>query len=250
MKLTVKEAKMLRQIARGDALPTSAKDAEIMQSLLERGAVARISGEIRIAPEGRQAMRRQKLAQEEEQLYAAQHQDRITLPPASEQLAGVSEQAKEGEGRQGTCNRSKKKTGSYKAHAAPVRLNRSESPLAQLALRKRPDGTPYLKPHLVTAGERLRQDFEKGQVGPSLGINWDRLGEVAGSVSKNARNRAEGRILSGAASSARQRFRAAMHVLCRGGAVRRSCRRLLLPQGIGRNRTVKAMACPLGKTDP
>lgn len=56
-----------------------------------------------------------------------------------------------------------------------LRVNLSESPLAGLARRKGSDGKPFLGPELVQAGERLREDFERAQMGPRLGQNWDRF---------------------------------------------------------------------------
>ncbi len=54
-------------------------------------------------------------------------------------------------------------------------VNLSESPLAGLARRKGSDGKPFLGPELVQAGERLREDFERAQMGPRVGQNWDRF---------------------------------------------------------------------------
>nr|WP_322786787.1 DUF6456 domain-containing protein [Sedimentitalea nanhaiensis] len=56
-----------------------------------------------------------------------------------------------------------------------VRYNMSESPLAALARRKDRDGKPFLDDSLVGAGERLREDFELAQMGPSIAQNWDRF---------------------------------------------------------------------------
>jgi hypothetical protein len=56
-----------------------------------------------------------------------------------------------------------------------MRVNLAESPLATLARRKGPDGKPFLTPDLVQAGERLREDFERAQMGPRLGQNWERF---------------------------------------------------------------------------
>lgn len=56
-----------------------------------------------------------------------------------------------------------------------VRVNLSESPLAGLARRKGSDGKPFLGPELVQAGERLREEFERAQMGPRVGQNWDRF---------------------------------------------------------------------------
>ncbi|MCU4651854.1 DUF6456 domain-containing protein [Roseibacterium sp. SDUM158016] len=56
-----------------------------------------------------------------------------------------------------------------------VRVNLSECPLAAFARRKGPDGKPFLTPDLVQAGEKLREDFERAQMGPRTGQNWERF---------------------------------------------------------------------------
>ncbi len=55
------------------------------------------------------------------------------------------------------------------------RYNTNESPLTALARRRDKDGQPFLSPELVTAGERLREDFELAQLGPRVAQNWDRF---------------------------------------------------------------------------
>jgi hypothetical protein len=56
-----------------------------------------------------------------------------------------------------------------------MRVNLAESPLATLARRKGNDGKPFLSADLVQAGEKLREDFERAQMGPRVGQNWDRF---------------------------------------------------------------------------
>lgn len=56
-----------------------------------------------------------------------------------------------------------------------VRYNIAESPLAALARRKDRDGQPFLTGDMVRAGERLREDFELAQIGPSVAQNWERF---------------------------------------------------------------------------
>lgn len=56
-----------------------------------------------------------------------------------------------------------------------LRVNLAESPLAGLARRKGHDGRAFLDMDLVQAGERLREDFERAQMGPRVGQNWDRF---------------------------------------------------------------------------
>lgn len=54
-----------------------------------------------------------------------------------------------------------------------IRYNIAESPVAGLARRKDRDGNPFLAVELVTAAERLREDFELAQMGPKVAQNWD-----------------------------------------------------------------------------
>ena len=61
------------------------------------------------------------------------------------------------------------------AASRKLRVNLAESPLAVLARRKGADGTPFLSADLVQAGERLREDFERAQMGPRVGQNWERF---------------------------------------------------------------------------
>ncbi|ALG91899.1 MULTISPECIES: DUF6456 domain-containing protein [Actibacterium] len=56
-----------------------------------------------------------------------------------------------------------------------LRYNLAESPLALLARRKDKGGNPFLTSDLVSAGERLREDFELAQMGPRVTQNWDRF---------------------------------------------------------------------------
>ncbi len=56
-----------------------------------------------------------------------------------------------------------------------IRVNLAESPVQVLARRRDSDGKPYLEPELVTAAERLREDFELAQMGPRVAQNWERF---------------------------------------------------------------------------
>lgn len=58
---------------------------------------------------------------------------------------------------------------------ATVRVNLSESPLGGLARKRDRDGKPFLPLDLVSAGERLREDYERAQMGPRVGQNWERF---------------------------------------------------------------------------
>ncbi len=56
-----------------------------------------------------------------------------------------------------------------------IRVNLAESPLAMLARRKGQDGKPFLSMDLVQAGEKLREDFERAQMGPRVAQNWEKF---------------------------------------------------------------------------
>ncbi len=66
-----------------------------------------------------------------------------------------------------------------------VRYNLAESPLTALARRRDKDGAVFLTDDLVSAGERLREDFELAQMGPRVAQNWDRFLTAGGRGSFN-----------------------------------------------------------------
>ena len=188
--MTDKLMNTLEQIARKKQVAKTCEKAEQIKTLLRNGTIKhQPDGCLTITPEGRQALRRWKLAKDEEQIFASQHQARVSAP-ASEKLGNPE--------------------GNVAQPARTPRRNLAESPLALLAMRKRTDGSPYLEPHQVDAGERLRGDFERGRLSPSLGIDWARLGETSGAVSKKARSRQDRADLSASALDAQQRFRHAV----------------------------------------
>lgn len=86
-----------------------------------------------------------------------------------------------------------------------VCVNQAESPLTALARIKGRGGELFLEPSQVEAGERLRSDFTRGQMQPSLGQRWEpvRMGRQTGSSGGAAE-------LTGAAMSARLRVDAAL----------------------------------------
>ncbi|MEL6582767.1 MAG: DUF6456 domain-containing protein [Pseudomonadota bacterium] len=83
-------------------------------------------------------------------------------------------------------------------------INIAESPLGMLARRKSADGSPFLNSSEIEAGERLREDFERAQLGPSITQNWDRFLSAgraegfapwgAGDGSQAARDRVSGAL--------------------------------------------------------
>jgi DNA-binding CsgD family transcriptional regulator len=56
-----------------------------------------------------------------------------------------------------------------------MNVNLGETPLGWLARRKGPDGSAFLSPEEVVAGERLREDFELAQLGPKVAQDWTRF---------------------------------------------------------------------------
>lgn len=56
---------------------------------------------------------------------------------------------------------------------ARIRYSVAESPVSALSRRKGKDGNPFLSDALVSAAERLREDFELAQMGPKVAQNWD-----------------------------------------------------------------------------
>jgi len=56
-----------------------------------------------------------------------------------------------------------------------MRYNASESPIAAMSRRKGKDGEPFLNADLVSAAERLREDFELSQMGPRVAQNWEKF---------------------------------------------------------------------------
>lgn len=57
-----------------------------------------------------------------------------------------------------------------------VVVNAAESPLAWLAGRKNRDGTPFLDPASLEAGERFRRDLTMAGIMPGVTVDWSRFG--------------------------------------------------------------------------
>lgn len=83
-----------------------------------------------------------------------------------------------------------------------VLVDGDESPLGALARRRGPDGAPFLAPEAMAAAERLRADFERGQLQPRVTANW------AAPINRGRRSGDPGGMaeLTDAALAARQRF--------------------------------------------
>lgn len=105
------------------------------------------------------------------------------------------------------------KTQTGDAPAAPRRRMRYcavETPLLALARRRDKTGQPFLADELVTAGERLREDFELSQMGPKLAQNWE--GFLTGGVQggRVQGGRAGGETMAQGPAAARARVTAAL----------------------------------------
>lgn len=86
-----------------------------------------------------------------------------------------------------------------------VLANLEESPVAALARRPGRNGEPWLSAHTVAAAERLRRDFEVGQLQPRVTANW------SASINRGRRAaKADLTDLTDMALAARLRFEAAM----------------------------------------
>lgn len=98
------------------------------------------------------------------------------------------------------------------------RINLGETPLGWLARRRSPDGSRFLTVPEVEAGERLREDFERAQIGPRVTQDWSRF--LAPSDGAQG-----GRSPALGPADARRRFAAAMEALGPGlaDAAMRSC---------------------------
>lgn len=97
--------------------------------------------------------------------------------------------------------------GADQAEPKQHKVNIADSPITLLARRKGKDGKSFLSADLVTAGERLREDFELSQMGQKTTQNWESFltGPVdGGSTGAGNESRSSGAI---------GRFKAAMAAL-------------------------------------
>jgi hypothetical protein len=83
-----------------------------------------------------------------------------------------------------------------------------ESPVEVLGRRRDKDGNAFIDPELVDAAERIRQDFELAQMGPSITQNWERF--LSGPVDQS---RSGSSLGEGSAAAARARVAAALRDL-------------------------------------
>lgn len=156
------KAVVLRQGADGDQTRTAVVDRRVAQAFAVKdwiscvqkgGKLARYS----ITNVGKTALKRLLEEDRKRRLGTAGFAEGPTVFQGQHAQWGARSVAKEGGKRE------------------RLRVNLSESPLGGLARRKGPDGKVFLGPDLVQAGERLREDFERAQMGPRVGQNWDRF---------------------------------------------------------------------------
>jgi hypothetical protein len=116
--------------------------AEAVGPLVARGLVANNGHGMFVITKVGAAVLRRSLAGEDE--YAAQHQRRARIVVQDEE------------------------TGAFSAT-----VNRDESPLSRLRHRKDRDGRPLIDEVAFAAGERLRSDYDRGQLMPRITANWN-----------------------------------------------------------------------------
>lgn len=89
-----------------------------------------------------------------------------------------------------------------------VEINVAESPLAMLYRRRNADGEGFISENEFRAGERLRADFTRGSLMPSVTMRWD-----AGSVGSGGRGTGGMAELTDIALASRQRVERALEAV-------------------------------------
>ena len=154
----MEKAVIVRDMPDGQTMRTAVVDRPLAEAMALKDWIAMVSdGRIsryRITNPGRMALKRFMAEEEAMRVGMGEGAD-----PCSEQHRDWV--------RRNSASDGNKKRG--------IRYNAAESPISALARRKNKDGTPFLAPELVAAGERLREDFELAQIGPRVAQNWDRF---------------------------------------------------------------------------
>lgn len=154
----MEKAVVVRDMPDGQTLRTAVIDRALAEAMALKDWLAPLSqGRIsryRIAASGRMALKR---------FMAREEAMRVGMGEGADPCA---EQHRDWVKRNASGDTNKKRG---------IRYNAAESPLSTLSRRKDKDGNPFLTPDLVAAGERLREDFELAQLGPSVAQNWDRF---------------------------------------------------------------------------
>ncbi len=175
----------------GTTTRTAVVDREIAQAMALKGwisckAPSRISRYV-ITAEGRTALT-ELMAQMENRAQSGFAEAQAGFAPASSGWQGDSTEDRRGSGRS--------------------RYGVPDSPLMLLARRRDKDGQPFLSDALVAAGERLREDFELAQIGPSVTQNWDRF-----LTGRDRSGSGRGRDVDAGPAAARDRVAAALRDL-------------------------------------
>ncbi len=166
----MEKAVVVRDTAEGGATRTAVVDSTIAQAMALKDWIACVTpGRIaryRITAAGRAALT-QLMAEQENRLRG--------FAEAQTGFAGqVSGRAAEAEMERQALD----------PRGARTRFAVSDSPLAALARRRERDGTPFLSDDLVSAGERLREDFELSQMGQRPGQTGDQFLTAGGTTSR------------------------------------------------------------------
>jgi hypothetical protein len=154
-----------------------AVDPDTVATLEARGLIEPVNDGLAISASGAALLRRRMAGGDD--AFAAQHQERGSVE-IEDALVGRRR----------------------------VTVNHDESPLAWLRRRKDRDGRPLVDATEFSAGERLRSDYERGQLMPRVTANW------TASVAAGRRDGAGGIAdLTDAALGARRRVEAALTAL-------------------------------------
>ena len=97
------------------------------------------------------------------------------------------------------------------AEPVAITVNLGESPLGWLSKRRNQKGRPFLSDEQVSAGERLRGDFEHARMGVRVTQDWRRF--LCAGVDESANSAAGPRMVQGSAESARKRVLEALEAL-------------------------------------
>jgi hypothetical protein len=159
----MEKAVVVRDGADGASVRTAVVETTVAQAMALKDWIAckspgRIS-KYHITPSGRAALSR-LLAEHENQVRRAKENGF-----AEDQSAFGDQRAWDG----------KEIDAENEDRVRKIRYNLAESPLTGLSRRRDKDGAPFLSEDLVTAGERLREDFELAQMGPRVAQNWERF---------------------------------------------------------------------------
>ncbi len=176
------KAVVVRDTGDGGSTRTAVVDVAIAQAMALKDwigcdAPARIS-RYRITAAGRAALNRMVAEQESRVRGFAEAQAGFETGRAAE--AALDEVERDPRARKG-------------------RYMLAESPLTALGRRRGKDGAAFLSEELMSAGERLREDFELAQMGTRTTQNWDQfltagVSTTASSGADNSASAAQGRL--------------------------------------------------------